>query len=186
MNEKENMGSEEPFDLPQELLDAGERVRNLAKSDAPPGLAERTLARAAEALPTAKEERAVETAKATAKTTEGIQERRPLSWWLQPVTHPAARIAATVLLLATLGIFAHLDTAERVGRMTEKVIGQKTTDQLYNFVDRMLLAYGPVKIKEKDLDRLVGGHGAAKVNMRPLVPVRGHESTSILRHPVRV
>ena len=85
---------------------------------------------------------------------------RPRSWWLRQITNPCARAAAALVLVGFLGLIAGLvrnyDTAERVGRLTERIIGTKATDRIERIMDGVLALY-PVQLGEKDLERLVGG-----------------------------
>jgi hypothetical protein len=52
------------------------------------------------------------------------------SWWLRQITNPLARVAAMLLLAVMIGLVVNLDTAERIGRASERILGTKTTDRV--------------------------------------------------------
>lgn len=162
-NLKEHREGEE---LPPELLALGETVGRLPRSEPPADLGKRTLDRVAAELPAG-----------GVGASESRSKIRTLPWWIRPITNPIARVAAAVALISTLGLFGNLDTAERVGLLTERVIGENTTDQLEKFVDRVLLTYGPVKLSEKDMNVLVGGHGYVPPSLKDARPNK-QDSTS--------
>jgi len=107
----------ENHDLPPELLCVGERVAALPGEAPRPGLAQRTLSRIARAAGSVQKES---------------------RWWLRNITHPAARIAAAVLLIALVGLFTNRSSAERIGRWVEQLIGATATDRIENLVDQVL------------------------------------------------
>jgi hypothetical protein len=117
---------EHDAELLRELLAAGQAVGRLPSAEPPAGLAEHTLARL---------ER------------EGLVARpgKPSAWrwWIRPITHPLARLAAALVLFSALGVLGNVETAERVGRFFEGLIGPRATDRLEVWVDRMLLCLGP-------------------------------------------
>jgi hypothetical protein len=153
--------------LPPELLALGETVGRLPRSEPPTDLGKRTLDRVAAELP------AIEVGASEAKFRISM-----LPWWIRPITNPIARVAAAVALVSTLGLFGNLDTAERVGILTERVIGEGTTDQLEKIVDRVLLTYGPVRLSDKDMNMLVGGHGYVPPSLKNPRPNK-QDSTAV-------
>lgn len=143
----------ENAELTPELLEAGKAVAGLERPAAPAGLAERALARAAGALPHS-----------------ATKILRP-AWWRRQITHPAARVAAALLIVVLLGSCFNFDTAERVGVLSERVIGTKVVDM----VDDSLIGKLPVKLNEQEferyVERLVGEGRRAEVEAPSLRPV---------------
>lgn len=142
----------EHIELTPELLEVGKAVSSLKRPAAPAGLAERTLARAAGALPQS-----------------ATKILRP-AWWRRQITHPAARVAAALLIVVLLGSCFNFDTAERVGVLSERVIGPKVVDM----VDESLIGKLPVKLNEQEferyVERLVGEGRRAEVEAPTLHP----------------
>lgn len=118
-------------DLPPELRELGDKVARLPRPVVPAGLAARTMARLAPELGEA------------ARVPHA--ERRHPAWrfWINPITHPAARLAAAAFLLAITASLGNVNTAERVGRFFEGLMGTRATERVEVWVDRMLLSLGP-------------------------------------------
>jgi hypothetical protein len=103
--------------LPPDLQRVGDEIAALPPECPAPGLAQRTLNRLSQVAGSVKKES---------------------RWWLRNITHPAARIAAAVFLVALVGLFTNMYSAERIGRWVERMIGTHATDRIEIFVDRVL------------------------------------------------
>lgn len=177
---------QQPQATPRELERAGAAVRKLDRPAPPADLAERTLARiaAAEAEPAA----ASAPAAGTVQRRPAPAPERTRSWWLRRITNPAARMAAMLFLMVLLGLVVNLDTGERIGRASERLLGAQTTDRIERLLDRVLVAVGPVEVSDRDVARLVGMQQLPK-NTVPEAP--RHKTgeprpTTSLRHHARL
>ncbi|GMV82775.1 MAG: hypothetical protein AMXMBFR7_39590 [Planctomycetota bacterium] len=124
----------EADDLPPDLREAGEAVRKLPLPAVPADLAARTLARAQNLQ-----------AAASAPRHEAVASKRfeERPWWLRPITSPMGRAAAAVVLAVTLVAVTNPRSAERLGVLVGQWIGERNTDKLDHFVDRVLTVVGP-------------------------------------------
>lgn len=143
---------------PQDLQRAGEAVGRLPRPAPPQGLAARTLARIESSQ--AAESSALQATTAATSSPATLLQR---SYWRRRLTSPLARAAAAAALLATLGLLSsavrNLDTAERLGRSIETVIGAHATDRLERWTELLLLSYGRVRVNDTDIERLIGEPG---------------------------
>lgn len=166
---------QKPQATPQELERVGTVIRKLDRPTPPADLAERTLARiaTAQAAPPQAERHAAAPAPA-----------RTPSWWLRRITNPAARVAAMLFLMVLLGLVVNLDTGERIGRASERLLGVQTTDRIERLLDRVLVAVGPVEVSDRDVARLVGMQQLPKntVPDAPRLKPAEPRPTTYLRH----
>lgn len=156
---------QEHEELPHELKRVGEAVGRLPKPQPPGDLADRTLARIEAGLsdrdirdlPPPEEARA-------GKAIAGPRR----SWLLRKITHPLARVAAMLLLVVMLGLVVNLDTGERIGRMSENLLGAQATDHIERFLDNVFVALGPADVSDRDVARLAGLKELPKNNPAPM------------------
>lgn len=111
----------ESFDKDSELSDLsgklGSRISSLSRHTPPENLAAKTVAYVQANCPPKK--------------------RRV--WLLQPITHPAARVAAAAVIVLILSPLTDLETAASLGsRIEQRVIGPKMMDKLEVFMDPVL------------------------------------------------
>lgn len=150
--------------LTPDLQRASEAVERLPKPQPPADLADRTLARIEAGLSRqdiadlpASEPRLV--------SASALGPRR--SWLMRKITNPLARVAAVLLLVTMLGLVVNLDTGERIGRISENILGEKTTDRIERFLDHVFVALGPADVSERDVARLAGLKELPKNNPTP-------------------
>jgi len=147
--------------VPPELLETGKFVRRLPLVPVPDDLAERTVARV------------YSQAEAELKATGA---RR---WWLRPITHPWARVAAAGILLAVVVALSNVNTGERVGRFFERLMGPNTTEQLEQLVDRVLNTIGPKNVHvetETLVNQTPGPNAVPASSPSGALPPRDHET----------
>ena len=152
-NREEQAHHADSFELSPELQRIGEAVARMPRSQPPADLNRRTLERAEKSL------------REAPPPSRSIEFR--LRWWRREITNPFARLAAMLALLVVLGLITNLDTAERLGKFTERLLGTRTTDHIETLVDRMLLTFGPVEVNPQDVERLAGSQLAPSNSLRP-------------------
>lgn len=159
--------------LPEKLSRAGEAVGRLPRPAPREGLVERTLSRVYGAQGSSARA-------ASAVKLKVIQHGR---WWLRQITNPFARVAAMLALVAMLGLLGNLDVAERMGRLTERLIGAPTTDHVEELLDSIASSLGPVRLRASDLERLIGQDVPGYPRCTPFQGTRGGgPSASIENH----
>lgn len=105
----------------------------------PAGLAARTcerIGRSAGVSPAS-----ADAAADAAKPHAAVAPARP-SFLVRPIRHPAARVAAALLILASILPMAWLDLAERVGRWERHVLGDRLVGHVDVVGERILDLYG--------------------------------------------
>ncbi|MCZ7644083.1 MAG: hypothetical protein M5U26_02195 [Planctomycetota bacterium] len=71
-------------------------------------------------------------------------------WWQRPITSPIARAAAAIVLVAALVLVTAPRTSERIGVFFSHLLGERNTEKLDLFVDRVLIAIGPANIQPEN------------------------------------
>ena len=114
------------------LLEAGQAVARLPRAQIPEGLAARTLARVAAAMP--------------------LSVRKRI-WILRPITNPFARCAAAAAILLLLVPLSDLDFARAVGiKIEDNVVGRRVVDRMENIMDDVLPRGAPSGYLQSELD----------------------------------
>ena len=133
-------------DMTPEMQRAGEAVARLSRPEAPSNLTARTLARAiAESKPV-----------------------RRVVWFLRPITHPVARVAAAAMIIAMMSPMTDLNTADVLGqRIEQKIIGPQVADRIEGFVDSLLVMRGVPGYEQSDLDALMGVRRPDNIRRQP-------------------
>jgi hypothetical protein len=110
---------------------AAAAVSHLRRPAPPAGLAKRTLARLA-----------------------GLPKRTV--WYLRPITHPLARIAAAAVIIYTLAPLTDFDLAAPLGaKLQAHIISSQVADKVAGVVDRLLLMAGPQNYSQSELEALM-------------------------------
>ena len=148
-------GMDAPFEA--RLLEAGKAVARLPRARAPEGLAARTLARVAAAMPL------------------GVRKRL---WILRPITNPFARCAAAAAILLLLVPLSDLDFARTVGSTIEAdVVGRRIVDRMENIMDDVLPRGAPGGYSQTELDAFNNvqstNKSALKIQVRTAKPNLG-------------
>ncbi|MBI3830411.1 MAG: hypothetical protein HY291_12900 [Planctomycetes bacterium] len=158
--------SETNEELPRELQRIGAAVQRLPRPQPPADLAGRTLARIDAGVGSAAAANAAEPLR-PGQAAKPLAPERRRSWWLRKITNPLARAAAMLLLAVMMGLVVNLDTAERIGRASERLLGTKTTDRVEGFLDRVFVAFGPAEVSDRDVANLAGLRDLPKNDLPP-------------------
>jgi hypothetical protein len=133
-------------DMTPEMQRAGDAVARLSRPDAPADLTARTLARAI----------------------AGSKPVKRVIWFLRPITHPVARVAAAAMIIAMMSPMTDLNTADALGqRIEQKIIGPQVADHIEGFVDSILVMRGAPGYEQSDLDALMGVNRPHTIRRQP-------------------